>query len=75
MALGIAVKRVMYDDEYLANTYIRTEDDKYYETSYLIASEYNGLATQMWSLNTDEDQKIIVEAGEDWYYVPSDEEE
>jgi hypothetical protein len=74
-ALGIAVKRVMHDDEYLANTYIRTEDDKYYETSYLVASEYHGLATQMWSLNTDEDQKIIVEAGEDWYYVPSDEEE
>ncbi|MBQ6051874.1 MAG: RICIN domain-containing protein [Clostridia bacterium] len=74
-ALGIAVKRVMHDDEYLATTYIRTEDDKYYETSYLVASEYHGLATQMWSLNTDENQRIIVEAGEDWYYVPTDEEQ
>jgi len=73
-ALGIAVQRVMYDDEYLASNYIRTEDDKYYEVSYLIASEYHGLATQKWLLNTDEDQKIIVEAGNDWYYVPVEEE-
>ena len=73
-ALGIAVERVMYDDEYLASNYIRTEDDKYYESSYLIASEYKGLATQKWHLNTDEDQKIIVEAGNDWYYVPVEEE-
>ena len=36
----------LYDEEYLASNYIRTEDDKYYESSYLIASEYKGLATQ-----------------------------
>ena len=73
-ALGVAVERVMYDDDYLASTFIRTEDDKYYESIYLTASEYHGLATQMWLLHANEDEKIIVEAGEDWYYVPVEEE-
>ncbi len=73
-ALGIAIERVMYDNDYISTHYFKTEDEKYYESSYLVASEYHGLATQKWVLNTDEDQKIIIEAGEDWYYVPSDEE-
>jgi len=73
-ALGTAVMRVKYDDEYIQTNAITKEDDMYYDANYLVAYEYNGLATQKWQLSTDEENKIVIEAGDNWFVVPEPEE-
>ncbi len=65
-----SVRRPLTDTE-LAEIYVKTEDDKYTDTTILTVKPWAGLATQKWDIQSDADKDIIIEAGSTWFSEPS----
>ncbi|MBQ2915436.1 MAG: RICIN domain-containing protein [Clostridia bacterium] len=70
-ALTIEPVRTLLSEDELAAIYVEKEDDKYKDVNAITVKPWAGLATQKWDLQSDEDKKIIIEAGEDWFSAPA----
>ena len=65
-----SIRRPLTDTE-LAEIYVKTEDDKYTDTTILTVAPWEGLATQKWNLQSEADKEIVIEAGNTWFSEPS----
>jgi len=65
-----SVRRPLTETE-LAEIYVKTEDDKYTDTTVLTVKPWAGLATQKWAIQSDADKDIIIEAGTTWFSEPA----
>ncbi|MBQ7015038.1 MAG: DUF4981 domain-containing protein [Clostridia bacterium] len=63
------IRRPLTDTE-LAEIYVRTEDDKYTDTTILTVKPWECLATQKWQLQSDADKEVVIEAGSTWFSEP-----